>query len=90
MSVVTIGGVSVDTDDPCALWQALYAYKLKVLAGEQLEEFEIRSPVTNRRSRFTPANMAALDDELTRLQRACDAKNGKRTRFATSGGYRPY
>ena len=49
MSVVTIGGVSVDTDDPCALWQALYAYKLKVLAGEQVEEFEIRSPVTNRR-----------------------------------------
>lgn len=90
MTLVDIAGVSVDADDPCALWQALYAYKLKVLAGGRVEEIEIRSPITNRRTRFSAGNLAALDDEMNRLQRACDAKNGKRSRFATSGGFRPY
>ncbi|MBB3771535.1 hypothetical protein FHS55_002134 [Angulomicrobium tetraedrale] len=90
MSMVTIAGQSVDADDPCALWQALYAYKLKVLTGEQVEEIEIRSPLTNRRTRFSPGNIAAIEAELRDLQRACDAKSGKRTRFAISGGFRPY
>lgn len=90
MNLTVIGGQSVDADDPCALWQALYAFKLKVLAGEKVEEVEIRSPVTNRRTRFSAANIAALDNELGRLQRACEAKKGKRSRFAISGGFRPY
>ena len=80
---IKLGGVEVDQDDPCALWQALYGAKLKLLAGDQLEEIEIRSPVTQRRMRVAKANMAAIDAELTRLKGACDLKlTGRRGRFA--------
>jgi hypothetical protein len=82
-NMVTIAGASVDADDPCALYQALYAVKLKLLAGEQMEEIEIRSPVNQRRLRVAVANMKAIDDELMRLATACAAKNGAgRVRYA--------
>jgi hypothetical protein len=70
-TLVTIGGVSVDADDPCALYRALYAQKLKMLAGERIEETEIRSSVSQRR---------------IKLSAACTAKTGggKRSRFAKS------
>ena len=85
MATVVIGGVSVDADDPCALYQALYSQKLKMLSGERIEETEIRSPVSHRRIRLSPANMAALDEELSRLSAACNLKqSGRRTRFAKS------
>lgn len=83
-TMVTIGGVSVDQDDPCALYQALYAAKLKLLAGERLEETEVQSPATRRRLKVAAGNMAALDAELMRLAAACQAKNGRRGRFAKS------
>lgn len=81
-NLVTIGGVYVDADDPCALYQALYAAKIKLLAGERLEETEIRSPVTSRRLKVAASNMAALDAELMRLSTACTAKTGGRARYA--------
>lgn len=80
--IVTIGGASVDVEDPCALYQALYSAKLKLLAGERLEEIEIRSPVNQRRLRVAASNMKAIDDELMRLDTACAAKSGKRLRYA--------
>lgn len=89
MSIV-IGGVDVDETDPCALWQALYAVKLRALSGESVEEIEVRSPVTNQRTKFFSSELKLLDAELDRLQRACDAKTGKRRRYAISGGYGPY
>lgn len=79
---VTIGGTTVDADDPCALYQALYAAKIKLLAGERVEETEIRSPVTSRRLKVAASNMAALDTELMRLSAACSAKSGNRSRYA--------
>lgn len=90
MKPVKIGGAEVDQDDPCALWQALYAHKLKVLAGGAVEEIEVRSPVTQQRTRFGKANLDALDAELTRLQAACQAKQGYRRRYATRGVHRRY
>lgn len=89
---VTIAGKVVDGDDPCALWQALYNYKLSALGGGAVEEFELRSPVTTRRVRYGRQNLADLDAELSRLQAACEAKTGvrKRTRFAMRGTFRPY
>lgn len=90
MAEVMIGGVAVDMEDPCALWQALYAHKLKILSGQQVEEIELRSPVTTRRSRFGAGNIPALDEELSRLQAACEAKSGRRRRFAQRGTHRPY
>lgn len=81
-TMVTIGGASVDQDDPCALYQALYAVKLKILAGDRIEEIEIRSPVNQRRLRVAATNIKVLDDELMRLAAACSAKDGKRLRYA--------
>lgn len=82
MSTVTINGVAVDVDDPCALYQALYAVKLKILAGEQVEEISLQSPVSREMMRVSAANMAQLDKELMRLSAACELKTtGKRARY---------
>lgn len=83
-TMIKIAGVEVDADDPCALYQALYAAKLKLLAGERVEETEVRSPVTHRRVRLAVGNIAALDAELMRLAAACSALSGKRSRYAKS------
>lgn len=81
--IVVIASVQVDAEDPCALYQALYAAKLKLLAGERVEETEVRSPVTHQRIRVSVSSMAALDAELMRLAGACSAKtSGHRSRFA--------
>ena len=86
---VTIAGSVVDADDPCALWQALYAVKLKRLAGEEVAEGEIRSAVSTRRFQFANASIAALDKELDALRAQCEAKrNGRPARHAISFGYR--
>jgi hypothetical protein len=82
-NMMTIGGVGVVADDPCALYQALYAAKLKLLAGERVEETELRSPVTSRRIKVAISNIAALDAELMRLSSACSAsQTGRRARYA--------
>ncbi|TIP38617.1 MAG: hypothetical protein E5X76_18085 [Mesorhizobium sp.] len=81
-TLVTINGVEVDQEDPCALYQALYAVKLRALAGEHVEELSIQSPVTREQFRFTGANIKALDAELIRLAAACSAKSGQRSRYA--------
>lgn len=84
-TMVTIGGVSVDQDDPCALHGALYQAKLKLLAGDRVEEIEVQSPATRRRVKVAASNIKALDEELARLATACNAKiGGQRTRFAKS------
>ena len=79
-NMVVLAGVPVDADDPCALWQALYAAKLKRIAGESFEEVEIQSPATRRRIRVAATSMADLDRELEELARACAAKRGERRR----------
>ncbi|MBV6650484.1 MAG: hypothetical protein KI789_12235 [Hoeflea sp.] len=84
MATVKIDGATVDIDDPCALFQALYAVKIRRLAGEAVEEGEIASPVTRRRMRYASIPMSELDAELSRLSAACDAKSGKRRRGAAS------
>lgn len=82
MSTVTINGVAVDMADPCALYQALYAVKLKILAGEHVEEIMLQSPVSREMMRVSATNMAQLDKELTRLAGACALKTtGKRARY---------
>lgn len=81
VTLVKIGGVEVDVEDPCALYQVLYNAKLKLLAGDRVEEVEVQSPSTRRRIRVAAGNLAALDEELLRLAAACDLiKNGAATR----------
>lgn len=74
MAMVKINGGEVDADDPCALWQALYAVKLRLLAGEQVTEMSIQSPVTREQVTFSSSNMTQIDAELNRLQAKCQAK----------------
>lgn len=82
MSTVTINGVAVDMSDPCALYQALYAVKLKILAGEHVEEIMLQSPVSREMMRVSAGNVAQLDKELMRLGTACALKTtGKRARY---------
>lgn len=79
MSVIKLGGVSVDTADPCALFEALQLVKLKLISGEMAGEYSIQSPVTREEVVFSPANLKSLDAEMTRLQAACQQKrNGRR------------
>lgn len=73
-NTVKIGGVMVDIDDPCALYAALAAAKAKRLAGGQVEETEIRSPVMHQRLKVASSSIADIDKELVRLQAACQAK----------------
>lgn len=87
MMDITINGQAIDSQDVCALWQALYAVKLRAIAGELPEEIEVRSPVTNQRTRFRSSDTKALDAELERLRTACDAQCGKRRHFAISGRF---
>ena len=78
MAMVTINGASVDADDPCALYQALYAVKLRMLSGEQVGEMSIQSPVTREAVVFSPGRLADLDRELVRLSEACTLKTAGR------------
>ncbi|MBD9390138.1 hypothetical protein IB237_23335 [Agrobacterium sp. AGB01] len=71
---VKIAGMTVDLDDPCAMYAALAAVKAKRLAGEQIEESEIRSPVMQQRVKVASSSIADIDKELVRLQAACQAK----------------
>jgi hypothetical protein len=73
-NTVKIAGIPVDIDDPCALYAALAAAKAKRLAGEQIEESEIRSPVMQQRVKVASSTIADIDKELVRLQAACQAK----------------
>lgn len=82
-TVVKIGGATLDMSDPCALWEALYAAKLKRLANEQVASYSIKSPVTQEDVNFATASMDQINKELRLLRDACEAKRtGRRQRFA--------
>lgn len=72
-NLVTINGAQVDADDPCALYQALYAVKLKMISTEIVTEMSIQSPVTRETVTFAPGRMEELEKELMRLSAACTA-----------------
>lgn len=73
-NMISIGGAPVDADDPCALYQALYATKLKLISGEMVGEYSIQSPVTRDSVTFSAGNLRALEAELVRLGAACEKK----------------
>ena len=92
---VTINGVQVDVADPCELYRALVGYRIKLATGGQVEEIEVRSPLTTRRTRFSAGSkLADIDKMIEEAKAACDADNGacapRRTRYAISGRMRPY
>ncbi|BDA84978.1 hypothetical protein Sa4125_25200 [Aureimonas sp. SA4125] len=94
-NIVVIGGQPVDVSDPCARYLALYAYRMRLATGGAVEEIEIRSPLTTRRTKFSAGSKPAdLDDLLDEAKAECEAlTNGgvkRRTRFAIAARSRPY
>ena len=77
MNMVKIDGAMVDMDDPCALATALRGIKYKRVAGGQIEESEIRSPVMQQRIKVASSSLADLDAEINRLDNLCRQKNGQ-------------
>lgn len=91
---VVIGGQSVDVNDPCARYLALFAYRIRLATGGAVEEIEIRSPVTTRRTKFSAGSKPAdLDDLLAEAKAECEAITSgtkHRTRYAIAARSRPY
>lgn len=85
-TMITIGGRSVDADDPCAMASALRLVRLRVLAGDQEEGARFGQDEV----RFTRANIDKLEAEITRLEGLCAAKTpgATRRRFAKSISFR--
>lgn len=88
MVTIKIGDVTVDPSDPCAMYEALYLAKVKLLAGGRIEETEVQSPATRRRLRVSAASIADIDRELVELRNACErkttgrpARSARRIRF---------
>ena len=77
MATVKIAGIAVDPADPCQVVAALRAYRLKLIAGEAVEEVSLASPVTSQRMRFFAGmSIAALDREIATLSDACALQSG--------------
>jgi hypothetical protein len=76
-TMVKIDGVLVDIEDPCALATALRSVKYKRIAGGQIEESEIRSPVMQQRIKVASSSLTDLDAEINRLDDLCRKKNGQ-------------
>lgn len=89
MSNVVINGQTVDADDPCAMYAALYSAKIKMMTGGGVEEVMIGDLATQRRTRWGKGDLKALDAELARLQDLCNqASGGRKGRFAIRAGFR--
>lgn len=77
--MIKLAGATVDADDPCQLKVALELVRLRLIAGDHVEEVEIRSPVTQRRMKVVKANLDELNQEIQRLDAACRRQQGCRT-----------
>lgn len=84
MTTVAIAGADVDVGDPCALYAALYGVYLKRLAGQEVEELTIQSPMTRESVKYSTISLEAFEAHLSVLKAACERKRGRRTRFASS------
>ncbi len=67
MTVVTIGGVEVDDENIREVRNALYRIYRKRLAGEEVEELTIQSPLTRETVRYATVSIKFLKDELDEL-----------------------
>ena len=86
---VSIGGATVDADDPCALAKVLVAVRLRVLAGESVVQTSFGDFNSTRSTRWSQANLPALDREIARQQDLCQqAQGGRKKRSAIRAGFR--
>lgn len=79
MSGVKIRKLQVDLDDPCKAVKLLRGLRLQISAGGQAETVRFGDDEV----RYSKANLVALDQEIERLSKECEAINGgRRRRFA--------
>ena len=92
--IVVIGGKPVNINDPCSLYRALKAYRTLLATGGRVEEIEVRSPLTTRRTRFSSGSKPEdVDRMMSDAKAACETSLGvtpKRTRYAIGGRFKPY
>lgn len=81
-TMVTVGGLSVDFDDPCAVCRAMQIVLLQRQANGAVQEVEVRSPVTNRRLNTALSPLSELQDAVAFWRRQCDGASGKVSRRA--------
>lgn len=75
---ITIGGVAVDIDDPCAVLTELRKAELRVAAGESVAMARFGEDET----RFTEASASRLERLIARYEDLCARKTGHRRRHA--------
>lgn len=86
---VKIAGVTVDADDPCALASALVKIRLRLIAGESVNDIWIQDFNGQRRTRFTGASVREIDQEIAKQKDLCQqSQGGRKARFAMRAGFR--
>ncbi|MCG6204189.1 gpW family protein [Rhodopseudomonas sp. HC1] len=78
VEIVSIDGVEIDFDDPCAVARALRKVELQVSTGGGV----VMTRFDDHEVRWSSTNMAQLRDLIANYERQCAVKNGTRTRYA--------
>lgn len=83
---------AVDSPDPCVRLEALRAVYRRIISGTQESETQYRGIDTERRVRYTQANIALLLEEIRNAEAECQASQGEPVtrgrRFAIEAGFR--
>ena len=77
-TMVTINGVAVDMDDPCAVATELRKVELQVVTGTGV----VMTRFGDDEVRWSNANLDRLRDLIGDYERRCNLKSGIRTRYA--------
>jgi hypothetical protein len=78
--LITIDGVAVDIDDPCAVARALRKVELKVITGGGV----VMTKFGDDEVRFSDSKESRLrlQELIANYERACATKTGTRIRYA--------
>lgn len=77
-SMVSIGGVTVDLNDPCAVLTELRKAQLAIATGESVAMTRFGQDEV----RFTATSSARLDKLIVTYEGLCAKAQGRRNRFA--------
>lgn len=78
-TLIVIDGAQVDMDDPCAVVSALRAAELKIVTGGGLV---MTRQGRDNEVRFDRSNLERLGELIQKYERLCEARSGRRTRYA--------
>jgi hypothetical protein len=77
-TMVTINGVAVDMEDPCAVATELRKVELLIVTGAGV----VMVRFVDHEVQFGKANLANLRELIAQYERSCEAKSGRRSRYA--------